>query len=205
MANSTETRTPSSPRSGTEPDRSTRLPGRNRGATIAELPEATGWQPHSVRSAVAAQLRALEPMDVAGLRAEWRRLYRSTPPKRVSRELLILGVAWKIQERVQGGFSAATKRRLAALTRSLAQDGDIARARVTRAKPGSSLIREWGGRTHSVAVSEDGFEWNGKTWRSLSAIAREITGAHWSGPRFFGLTGRSPARAGAPVKGYDDD
>ena len=52
---------------------------------------------------VAAQLRALEPMDVAGLRAEWRRLYRSTPPKRVSRELLVLGVAWKIQERVQEG------------------------------------------------------------------------------------------------------
>ena len=104
-----------------------------------------------------------------------------------------------------GGFSAATKRRLAALTRSLAQDGDIARARVTRAKPGSRLIREWGGRTHSVAVSEDGFEWNGKTWRSLSAIAREITGAHWSGPRFFGVTGRSPARAGAPVTGHDDD
>ena len=154
---------------------------------------------------VAAQLRALEPMDGAGLRAEWRRLYRSTPPKRVSRELLILGVAWKIQERVQGGFSAATNRRLAALTRSLAQDGDIARARVTQAKPGSKLIREWGGRTHSVAVSEDGFEWNGKTWRSLSAIAREITGAHWSGPRFFGVTGRSPARAGSPVTGHGDD
>ena len=154
---------------------------------------------------VAAQLRALEPMDGAGLRAEWRRLYRSTPPKRVSRELLILGVAWKIQERAQGGFSAATKRRLAALTQSLAQDGDIRRARVTRPKPGSRLIREWGGRTHSVAVSEDGFEWNGKTWRSLSAIAREITGAHWSGPRFFGVTGRSPARAGAPVTGHGDD
>ena len=69
MANSTETRTPSSPRSVAEPDRSTRLPGRNRGVTIAELPEATGWQPHPVRSAVAAQLRALEPMDGAGLRA----------------------------------------------------------------------------------------------------------------------------------------
>ena len=60
-------------------------------------------------------------------------------------------------------------------------------------------------RTHSVAVGEDGFEWNGKTWRSLSAIAREITGAHWSGPRFFGVTGRSPARAGAPVTGHGDD
>ena len=190
MANSTETQTLSSSRSG---------------ATIAELPEAAGWQPHPVRGAVAAQLRALEPMDGADLRAEWRRLYRSTPPKRVSRELLILGVAWKIQERVQGGFSAATNRRLAALTRSLAQDGDIARARVTRPKPGSRLIREWGGRTHSVAVSEDGFEWNGKTWRSLSVIAREITGAHWSGPRFFGFTGRSPARAGAPVTDHGDD
>lgn len=53
------------------------------------------------------------------------------------------------------------------------------------------MLREWNGVTHVVEVTETGFLWNGETWRSLSAIAREITGAHWSGPRFFGLTGKA--------------
>jgi hypothetical protein len=56
-------------------------------------------------------------------------------------------------------------------------------------KPGGRLIREWNGVTHVVDVTETGFLWKGETWRSLSSIAREITGAHWSGPRFFGLNG----------------
>ena len=58
-------------------------------------------------------------------------------------------------------------------------------------KPGGRLIREWNGVTHIVDVAEDGFVWNGQTWRSLSVIAREITGTHWSGPRFFGLNGKA--------------
>ncbi len=59
------------------------------------------------------------------------------------------------------------------------------------------LVREWRGETHDVLVLEDGFEWRGKSWRSLSVIAREITNAHWSGPRFFGLNGKAKASAGA--------
>ncbi len=109
----------------------------------------------------------------------------------------MLGVAWKVQERAYGGLGAATKRRLADLAKTMEQDGDIARNRIARLKPGAKLIREWQGETHTVAVLEDGFEWQGKRWRSLSVIAKLITGSHWSGPRFFGLNGKAKAIAGA--------
>ncbi len=137
--------------------------------------------------AVAVKLEALAEMDYDALRAEWWRLYRAQAPKRVSRDLLMLGVAWKLQERAYGGLGAATKRRLADLAKTMEQDGDVTRSRVARLKPGARLIREWRGETHAVIVLDDGFEWRGQRWRSLSVIAREITGAHWSGPRFFGL------------------
>lgn len=138
---------------------------------------------------VSAKLQALEQMDYATLQSEWRRLYRAPPPKRVARDLLMLGVAWKIQEQAYGGLSAATKRRLADLANSMERDGDVTRNRVAHFKPGAKLVREWHGVAHTVIVLDEGFEWNGQRWRSLSAIAREITGVHWSGPRFFGLNG----------------
>ncbi len=145
----------------------------------------------STADAVAARLQALKQMDYATLRSEWRRLYRSPAPKRVARDLLVLGVAWKIQEQAYGGLGAATKRRLADLAKSMQRDGDVTRNRVARLKPGAKLVREWRGEAHTVIVIEDGFEWNGRHWRSLSVIAREITGVHWSGPRFFGLNGKA--------------
>ena len=141
--------------------------------------------------AVATRLQALVSMSYDELRAEWRRLYRAHPPKRVARDLLALGVAWKIQEQACGGLGRATKRRLANLANTMEENGDLARRRVARLRPGAKLIREWQGAIHRVVVLEDGFEWNGARWRSLSAIAREITGSHWSGPRFFGLNGRA--------------
>ena len=109
--------------------------------------------------AVAVKLEALAEMDYDALRAEWRRLYRAQAPKRVSRDLLMLGVAWKLQERAYGGLGAAIKRRLADLAKTMEQDGDLARNRVVRLKPGARLVREWGGETHTVIVLEDGFEW----------------------------------------------
>jgi hypothetical protein len=141
-------------------------------------------------------------MDYAALHDEWRRLYRAHPPKRLSRDLLVLGVAWKIQEKVSGGLGTAFKRRLANLAKTMEQDGDLTRSRVARLKPGAKLIREWRGETHTVAVLENGFEWQGKRWRSLSGIATEITGSHWSGPRFFGLNGK--AEAGVAIREAGD-
>ena len=136
---------------------------------------------------LASRLRALEALSYPELRAEWRRLYRTLPPRRVARELLLLGVAWKVQEQTLGGLGAAMKRILAGLTETLERDGDVKRNRVVQLKPGAKLLREWHGKTHTVLVLDEGFEWHGKRWRSLTTIAKAISGAHWSGPRFFGL------------------
>ncbi len=154
--------------------------------------------------AVAVKLQALAEMNYDALRAEWRRLYRAQPPKRVSRDLLMLGVGWKVQERAYGGLGAATKRRLADLAKTVERNGDVTRNRVARLKPGAKLIREWQGEIHTVIVLEDGFEWRGTQWRSLSAIAREITGVHWSGPRFFDLNGKTKAQPSAEVEETSD-
>ncbi len=158
----------------------------------------------SSEDAVAVKLQALAEMNYDSLRAEWRRLYRAPPPKRVSRDLLMLGVAWKVQERAYGGLGAATKRRLADLAKTVERNGDVTRNRVARLKPGARLVREWRGETHTVIVLEDGFEWKGTQWRSLSVIAREITGIHWSGPRFFGLNGKTKAQPSAEVEETSD-
>ncbi len=143
---------------------------------------------------VTERLAAIEQMDIGALKAEWRKYFRHEPPPRLSRRLMQLGVAWKIQAKAYGGLSAATKRELDRLARSLAEEGDIRRERVARLKPGAKLIREWRGETHTVVVLEEGFEWQGRRWRSLTAIAKAISGGKWSGPRFFGLT--SPGRQG---------
>jgi len=139
---------------------------------------------------ITARLQALKTLSYANLRAEWRRCYRVWPPKRVARELLLLGIAWKIQAQALGGLGAPTKRALAALAQTLADDGDVTRQRVVALKPGARLVREWHGQTHAVLVLDEGFEWKGQRYRSLSKIAQAISGAHWSGPRFFGLTGQ---------------
>ena len=153
---------------------------------------------------VAAALQGLEQMDNVALRREWRRLYRAHPPKRVRRDLLTLGVAWKIQAEAYGGLSAATRRRIRELSKALERDGDIRRERVACLKPGAKLIREWHSVAHTVVVLEDGFEWKGRTWRSLSAIARAITGARWSGPRFFGLNAKPQNPIGSGTKETSD-
>ena len=96
---------------------------------------------------------------------------------------MLKALAHEIQCRAFGDLSAATRR---LLRQALAADGTTHRTR--QLAPGARLIREWNGRTHEVAVVADGFRWQGRTWSSLSRIAREITGTAWSGPRFFGLT-----------------
>jgi hypothetical protein len=160
------------------------------GAAVAPHAGSTDSCPPKAAAAadnVAAQLHSLKSMSIAKLRIAWRRLYRAEPPKRVNRELLTLAVAWKIQEQAYGGLAAATRRRLAELAAMIDRDGDVKRARIARIKPGARLVREWQGETYTIVVADDGFMWQGRHWQSLSAIAREITGVRWSGPRFFGL------------------
>lgn len=137
---------------------------------------------------VAADLSALSQMDAAELRVQWRRLCRYDPPKRLSRDVLELAVAWKLQERKHGGLTASTRRQLDALSEAMASGADLAKPRTVSLRPGARLVREWNGETHEVLVVEGGFQWKGRTWPSLSIIAREMTGTRWSGPRFFGVT-----------------
>ena len=131
-------------------------------------------------------LEALSDLSPDELRKEWRRLYRTQPP-RLSRDLLVRAIAYRFQELRYGGLSKATSRKLAALVQARRLDGETVPEGAQRIRAGARLVREWNGRTHTVTVKEEGFTYAGRDYRSLSAIARDITGARWSGPRFFGL------------------
>src|ERR1700756_4963277 len=138
--------------------------------------------PETIEGAI-DRLRAL---DLEGLRFEWRWLYHKEPP-RLSRDLFVLGLGYRLQELAQGGLSKAPRRKLQTMARALRTNGRVGPAPSLSLKPGARLVREWGGRTHTVTITEDGFEYAGETYSSLTKIAQKITGAHWSGPRFFGL------------------
>lgn len=136
---------------------------------------------------LADQIAALTNMSYGDLQTAWRRHFRHPAPKKLSRALLELGIAWKLQERAQSGLNTTNRRKLDELARTLSTNADLPQPRTIALKPGARLIRDWGGHTHEILVTEEGFLWRGKTWASLSIIAREITGTRWSGPRFFGL------------------
>jgi hypothetical protein len=142
------------------------------------------------RSELSDRLAILPRLDLADLRLEWRRLFRADPP-RLSRDIIIRAIAYRLQEIAHGGASKATQRRLATFAAEFETGGMIAPPPRPKIKPGSRLVREWHGRNHTVSVTNEGFEFHGKSYRSLTEIARHITGAQWSGPRFFGLTKRS--------------
>lgn len=129
-------------------------------------------------------LHDLEPASRGVLVAQWRRLYRTEPPRYASMNFMRLAIGYLLQERVLGGLPASMRRELLAIAKgrqSVPTTGQI------RIKPGTKLLREWGGKMYEVLVTDQGFVWDGKTYRSLSAVASAITGAKWSGQRFFGL------------------
>ena len=136
---------------------------------------------------IAESLARLSAATIFELRGAWRRLHRAPPPMRLSRDLLLRGITYKLQERPLGGLSKSILRKLERL--NLDSEASDAQKSVPpiSLKAGTRLVREWRGVTHTVLVHADGFEWNGRRYRSLTSVAREITGAHWSGPRFFGL------------------
>ena len=125
----------------------------------------------------------IETMDRAALIAAWDHLFCSPVPKSLSQAFLRRFLAFEIQARRFGGLPRGF---VADLDRRTVGGG---RASSPAIKPGGRLLREWNGLTHEVEVTETGFLWNRETYNSLSAVARAITGAHWSGPRFFGVKG----------------
>jgi hypothetical protein len=129
------------------------------------------------------------------LRLAWRKLHRTGPPLGVSRDLMIRALVNQLQERAHGGPTLALRRRLQTLAGELEKSG-LSFDPAVVLKTGTTLLRKWRGHTHTVLVHEDGFEYDGQRYRSLTVIAKRITGAHWSGPRFFGVTRR--ARASLP-------
>jgi len=114
----------------------------------------------------------------------WRRLTRREPPRYASIDLLRRASAYAMQEREFGGLPQSVKRQLQAAAR-----GETLMKRIgsIRIKPGARLLREWHGTTHEVIVTENGYVWEGHTYKSLSAVAQAISGVKWNGPRFFGI------------------
>ncbi len=146
---------------------------------------------------IAADVKALSDLPREALVELWEQRFGCSPPRSCGRQLLELAAAYTIQEKAFGQLSPSVKRALhPSEKRRKARSewvgrGDPKSPRalgLARAiKPGTRLVREWNGITHHVEAVEGGFVWNGKRRRTLSAIATEITGTRWSGPRFFGL------------------
>lgn len=136
---------------------------------------------------LAADLARLEMLAPAELRGAWRAQEGADAPN-VATALLRRMLGQLLQERRLGGMPALVVRELERTARGWPVP--LVKPGATKLTPGARLIREWQGRTIAVLVTEDGFLWEERAYRSLSQIAREVTGAHWSGPRFFGLTGR---------------
>ena len=136
-------------------------------------------------------LAELETMDVPALQQKWEELYGLPAPRRMRSAFLIRACAYRIQEQAFGGLKASTLKQIEAVLADL-RAGKAVMVRPKRTlSPGVRLVREWGGATHHVEVLEQGYQWQGRTYRSLSVIAREITSARWSGPRFFGLNAKA--------------
>ena len=164
--------------------------------------ELAGAGPGLLSADIAGALALLPGLDTAALRAGWERLHRRPPPGDLTRDLLLRGIAQRLQELAFGGLSPAAVRQLEASGAPATRPGRTCRAGAGRLKPGTALVRGWRGRTHTVVVRDGGFEYRGRLHRSLSTIAREITGAHWSGPRFFRLAGEGGSlRAGQGAGG----
>jgi hypothetical protein len=133
-------------------------------------------------------LERLDELGAAELREEWARCHGAPAPS-VTPDLLRLGIAYRLQEKKQRGLSRESKRLLRQAIALVRQDKATAVLPLRRLTPGTRLVRDWHGVGHTVIVLDEGFDYDGRTWRSLTAIAKAITGTHRNGPRFFGLTG----------------
>ena len=150
---------------------------------------SNGWR--SLDMTAESEIAGLADRPTHELRVAWRKLYRREPPVGLSRDLMTRAIANKMQERAYGGPSVAMKRRLTTLAGEF-EKGSPSFDTGAVLKAGTRLVRQWRRHAHTVLVLEDGFEYEGQRYRSLTMIAARITGAHWSGPRFFGVTKRTP-------------
>jgi len=153
--------------------------------------------PSSSKSeSLADELAELGTLDLSMLKQRWHTLYGTEAPVRIGRGLLLHALAYRLQEKALGGLKTATRRLLERAAHEGNERGTAASTHKSEARPGTVLIREWHGVSHRVTVLEAGVLLRGVHYRSLSEVARKITGTRWSGPRFFGL------RASATVSNH---
>lgn len=146
------------------------------------------------QASVAARIAELSRLPITELWALWDRYFTSRPIN-PNRAFIESRIAYKLQEEAFGGLAPATRQRLEAIGAKHSKIKLRARPREINFAPGTILLREWGEREHRVTVTAEGlFEYEGNTFKSLTAVARHITGTHWSGPLFFGLVGKGGAR-----------
>ena len=138
--------------------------------------------------ALEKEIAGLAGLPPARLRAEWRRLHRGQiMPDGMSCDLMARYIAWKLQEKAHGGLAPTRSRELDRLANELEESGDLDLSRTRQLKTGTQLVREWHGKVHTVIVLDEGYLFEDRHFASLTPIAKAITGATWSGPRFFGL------------------
>lgn len=142
----------------------------------------------SEESSLVAKVAAIQKMSTQALMALWPKLYGTEAPK-LNKRLLQQRLTFRVQELELGSLSAKHKERLQRLQKTTGEDKPIPKARINKPPAGTRIIKEYDGETHEVVVTKDGFEYRGQVYRSLSGIARLMTGSHWSGPVFFGLKG----------------
>jgi len=136
---------------------------------------------------LAQELKDLEARGDDELKDRWRSLYGTKPPQKIHRSLLIAAVAHRMQENAFGALKSSVRRHLMQVANSPATPLPSPHYPSLRPRAGTVLVRDWGGVTHQAKVLEDGILFRSKRYKSLSEVARVITGSRWSGPLFFGL------------------
>jgi len=137
--------------------------------------------------ALEAEIGQLPNLSLLELRNRWKTLFGHPAPKSLRRNFLARAVAYQMQVEAYGGLSVVTKRRLRAIASAVRNGDASAMLGGSRIRPGTQMIRQWQSTTHTVTALGDGFEWNGRTYKSLSAVANAITGTNWNGFAFFGI------------------
>ncbi|NHK26374.1 DUF2924 domain-containing protein [Parvularcula flava] len=137
-----------------------------------------------------SDIAAIEELPKEDLVERWRLLYGKEPPAGLSVKLMRGALIYDLQARRHGDLSSRTRTRLQRIATRLEKNPDRSVLETEGPSPGTRLTRDWHGSRHVVEVLSDGYAWQGATYASLSEIARRITGARWSGPRFFGLKTR---------------
>jgi hypothetical protein len=152
-------------------------------------------QGKTARDRLSAEIVSLQAETTLQLRQRCKALYGTEPPRRASRDLMMRAIAYRIQERAFGGLSTSTRHLLDRVADDIGARRPAKVAPIRKLQAGDTLLREWGGVQHQITVLESGVLFRGKQHRSLSEVARLITGSRWSGPLFFGLKKRSRQEA----------